>query len=266
MPLDGPTSKVLIVDDDKVMSDLLLALLAFEGYDVAHAVSGQEALEQAGEMGPSLGVVLCDLQMPGMPGQELAAALSRARSDGALSADTVLLGMSGSKPAEEERRDFDAFLLKPFSVRDFGSLVKQVRKQRSSQESSLTPSREDGPISGSSGAKTAPLSGKLPPLDGKTYGQLRSKLGADQLRQLYGMTLDDVRSRLGTMANAAIRGDQATIRREAHTIKGSCGMVGALELQALAAATEGGSTVDTSALAEFAAACQRVERMLEETP
>jgi hypothetical protein len=41
-------------------------------------------------------------------------------------------------------------------------------------------------------------------------------------------------------------------------------MVGAFELQELAAATEGGSAVDTSCLADFAAACQRLQRMLDE--
>ncbi|HEY8308988.1 MAG TPA: Hpt domain-containing protein, partial [Gemmatimonadaceae bacterium] len=75
---------------------------------------------------------------------------------------------------------------------------------------------------------------------------------------------DDVRVRVERIAAAAKCGDQATIRQEAHTIKGSCGMVGALELQALAAAAEGGSPVDTSALADFDSACKRLERMLNE--
>jgi hypothetical protein len=41
-------------------------------------------------------------------------------------------------------------------------------------------------------------------------------------------------------------------------------MMGALELQALAAATEGGSPIDTSALANFDSACKRLQRMLNE--
>jgi HPt (histidine-containing phosphotransfer) domain-containing protein len=81
---------------------------------------------------------------------------------------------------------------------------------------------------------------------------------------MYDMTLQDVLVRLGRLADAAWRGDQPAIRQEAHTIKGSCGMLGALELQALAAATEGGSPLDTSALADFDSACKRLQRMLSE--
>jgi HPt (histidine-containing phosphotransfer) domain-containing protein len=81
---------------------------------------------------------------------------------------------------------------------------------------------------------------------------------------MYEMTLEDVRARLKRIADAAGRDDQPTIRQEAHTIKGSCGMMGALELQALAAATEGGSPIDTSALANFDSACKRLQRMLNE--
>jgi HPt (histidine-containing phosphotransfer) domain-containing protein len=108
------------------------------------------------------------------------------------------------------------------------------------------------------------IQSRRPPLDDNIFEQLKSKIGAESLRQLYDMTLEDVRARLERIATAAQQGDQLTVRHEAHTIKGSCGMVGALELQALAAATEGGSPVDTSALADFDSACNRLQRMLSE--
>jgi HPt (histidine-containing phosphotransfer) domain-containing protein len=104
----------------------------------------------------------------------------------------------------------------------------------------------------------------VPPLDDRTFEQLKSKVGSELLRQMYEMTLDDVRARLKRIADAVEQGDQPTIRHEAHTIKGSCGMMGALELQTLAAATEGGSPVDTSALANFDSACKRLQSMLNE--
>jgi HPt (histidine-containing phosphotransfer) domain-containing protein len=113
-------------------------------------------------------------------------------------------------------------------------------------------------------AESAGDPARRPPLQERTFAQLRSKLGDGQLRELYGMTLDDVQMRLKRIAAAAERGDSAVVRQEAHTIKGSCGMVGAAELQELAAATEGGSAVDTSALANFDRACERLRRMLGE--
>jgi HPt (histidine-containing phosphotransfer) domain-containing protein len=195
-------------------------------------------------------VILCDIHMPGMRGGELATALLAARSDGALPANTVLLAMSGSALREEDARSFDGFLRKPFAIADFTEAVATARSRQPRTSTALE--------------RDEVLAAERPPLDNKIFEQLRSKIGAESLRQLYEMTLDDVRTRVGRIAMAARSGDQPTVRHEAHTIKGSCGMVGALELQALAAATEGGSPVDTSALADFDSACQRLQRMLNE--
>lgn len=244
-------TQVLIVDDDPIMGELLDALLTVEGYRVTRALSGEEALEVAREGTPKPNVILCDIQMPGMRGGELASNLRTSRADGELPGDIVILAMSGSAPRADESKSFDGFLLKPFTVADLTRAIEQARTRAAAPSAEA----EEPPTATSSGR---------PPLDDTIFEQLKSKLGGDTLRQLYDMTLDDVRARLRRIADAAERGDQATVRQEAHTIKGSCGMVGALELQALAAATEGGSPIDTSALENFDSACNRLERMLNE--
>jgi CheY-like chemotaxis protein len=243
-------TRVLVVDDDVIMGELLAALMAVEGYSVTHAGSGEEALRRVQKTSPKPNVILCDLHMPGMHGGELVTALLAARADGTLPAMTTLLAMSGSAPLDELTSSLDGFLRKPFTIVDFAEAVEsaQVRRPRSA----VAPERGD----------ITPR--ERPPLDNKIFEQLRSKIGGESLRQLYELTLDDVRARVSRIATAANSGDQRTVRHEAHTIKGSCGMVGALELQALAAATEGGSPVDTSALADFDSACQRLQSMLNE--
>lgn len=244
---------MLIVDDDPVMGELLDALLTVEGYRVTRAHSGEEALQVAREGTPKPDIILCDIQMPGMRGGELAETLAAARAAGTLPASSMILAMSGSSPGADELQSFDGLLRKPFSVADFTQAVKQARRQTASRIPAETvwPLADEGP-------------GLIPPVDNKIFEQLKSKVGSELLRQMYEMTLEDVHTRLARIADAAERGDQASIRHEAHTIKGSCGMLGALELQALAAATEGGSPVDTSALANFDSACKRLQRMLNE--
>ncbi len=246
-------TQVLIVDDDPIMGELLDALLTVDGYRVTRALSGEEALEVAREGTPKPSVILCDIQMPGMRGGELAKALTAERAAGILPSETVILAMSGSGPRGEELQAFDAFLHKPFSVADFAQAIGHARTRTAQSATSI-----DEQLS------TNESSNGRPPLNDTIFEQLKSKIGGDSLGQLYDMTLDDVRVRIDRIAAAAERGDLATIRQEAHTIKGSCGMVGALELQALAAATEGGSPVDTSALADFDSACKRLQRMLSE--
>ncbi len=245
-------TQVLVVDDDPIMGELLDALLTIEGYRVTRAVSGGEAIQVAREGTPTPDVILCDIQMPGMRGGELARSLAKMRAEGALSGDTVILAMSGSSPSPEELQSFDGSLRKPFSVADLGEAVAQARAKSGEQ------------VSTGKFRATVEAPAPRPPLDQNIFDKLKSKIGSDSLRQLYDMTLEDVRARLERMAAAAQSGDDTTVRQEAHTIKGSCGMVGALELQALATATEGGSAVDTSALADFDSACQRLERMLNE--
>jgi CheY-like chemotaxis protein len=246
-------TQVLIVDDDPVMGELLDALLTVEGFRVTRALSGEEALQVAREGTPKPSVILCDIQMPGMGGGELGRVLIAERASGMLPPDTVILAMSGSSPRTEESDSFDGFLRKPFTVGDFTRAIEQGRARSlhfACGESEDVVAEES--------------SSRRPPLDDTIFEQLKMKIGGESLRQLYDMTLEDVRARLGRIAVAAERGDQATVRQEAHTIKGSCGMVGALELQALATATEGGSPVDTSALADFDSACNRLQRMLNE--
>jgi CheY-like chemotaxis protein/HPt (histidine-containing phosphotransfer) domain-containing protein len=243
--------QVLIVDDDPVMGELLDALLSVEGYRVTRAHSGEEALQVAREGTPKPDIILCDIQMPGMRGGELATILAAARAAGTLPATSVILAMSGSSPAGDELQSFDGLLRKPFSVADFMQAVADARKQAVGRIAPEQPSTSNSPT-------------RVPPVDDNIFEQLKSKVGTDLLRQMYEMTLEDVRTRLDRITDAAGRGDVPTIRHEAHTIKGSCGMMGALELQALAAATEGGSPVDTSALADFDSACKRLQRMLSE--
>ena len=59
---------VLVVDDDKDIRETLQELLEDEGYDVATARNGAEALERARQVQP--GLVILDLFMPGMDGSE----------------------------------------------------------------------------------------------------------------------------------------------------------------------------------------------------
>ncbi|MFO0679184.1 MAG: response regulator [Polyangiaceae bacterium] len=59
---------VLVVDDDEDIRDLLVEILRGEGYSVATATHGQEALEVLGTMSPRL--ILLDLNMPVMGGIE----------------------------------------------------------------------------------------------------------------------------------------------------------------------------------------------------
>src|SRR5438309_6202228 len=67
--------RVLVVDDDKVIRQLIAANLTLEGFDVATAVDGQDCLNKVLVIAPD--VILLDLMMPRLDGGETAIQLRK---------------------------------------------------------------------------------------------------------------------------------------------------------------------------------------------
>ncbi len=249
MPPEPLVPRLLILDDDELMRDLLAALLSPEEYQLRFAASGEEALQLlAHDEAPAF--MLTDLQMPGLEGEALAGKLRDALPPGAL-----LIGMSGSQPSNTTLAALDGFLRKPFSAEDLATTVRsaQSRHVRPRDDASPQPTAQT----------VASHTATLPPLDETIFHSLAKSIPAPQLSQLYAMTLDDVAKRHARMEAALAAADISTLQREAHTVKGSCGFVGAAELQALAAHLETGTTPDTATLAEIPAASLRLRSMLK---
>ena len=103
--------QILVVDDDDLSREVLAVLLQRAGYVVETADSGDGALLnlQAAHALPE--VILTDLQMPGTSGNQLARSLR-----GLCGPATTLLAMSASAPDDGSDREFDGFLLKPFTM------------------------------------------------------------------------------------------------------------------------------------------------------
>ncbi|MDD5221045.1 MAG: response regulator [Candidatus Paceibacterota bacterium] len=59
-------SKILIVEDDKFLRELISRKLVKEGYDIAEAVDGEEGIKKSEEFMPEL--ILLDLILPGIDG------------------------------------------------------------------------------------------------------------------------------------------------------------------------------------------------------
>lgn len=228
----------MVVDDDEVSREVLALLSQAQGYTVDTADSGDAALLQlkAAESKPE--IVLTDMQMPGTMGAELARQLRVVCGTG-----TTLLAMSGNRPGKEATRGFDGFLLKPFTMAQLAAAIAR----------------------GTAGV--APEA--VPPttvLNEAVYEKLAKSIKPEQLEQLYTLCLADAEKRIAGMRRAASKGDDATYKREAHAIKGGCGMVGATELQSIATAmeTQGIRANHVASLDEFLLACERLRRILIE--
>jgi CheY-like chemotaxis protein/HPt (histidine-containing phosphotransfer) domain-containing protein len=116
-----------------------------------------------------------------------------------------------------------------------------------------------------------PSTGTAPPmLDEVIYRQLADSMPAPQLREMYALCLRDVRARIVAMRRQIEAKDGVAFVREAHSIKGACGMLGATELHRMAAELEANGPEAVVAdclqavnsLDNLTCACDRVERIL----
>ena len=108
--------RVLLVDDEAVMRDLIRFSLAQAGLEVVEAGDGVEALEKLNAFAPDL--VVLDLMLPGMPGLELCQRL-RSRADTArLPIIVVSAKSSATDKALGLAMGADDYITKPFSPRD----------------------------------------------------------------------------------------------------------------------------------------------------
>ncbi len=112
---------VLVVDDDDAIRDSLSMLLEDEGYPVATASNGQEALDYL-QSGPRPCLILLDLKMPVMNGQEFRSAQQLDADISAIPVAVISAHVTTQVRAEVEA---DAFLPKPV---DIDALLETVER------------------------------------------------------------------------------------------------------------------------------------------
>ncbi|WP_125570505.1 response regulator YycF [Lacticaseibacillus songhuajiangensis] len=117
--------KILVVDDEKPISDIVKFNLTKEGYTVVTAFDGEEALSQFKEESPDL--VLLDLMLPKIDGLEVARQI---RKDN----DTPII-MLTAKDSEIDKvlgleLGADDYVTKPFSNRELVARVKANLRRR----------------------------------------------------------------------------------------------------------------------------------------
>ena len=248
MPTSQIPQSLLVIDDDEVFRGLLHALLTAEGYTLTLAASGDEALQLL-RGGHRFDLILSDIQMPELEGDALATTLRQTMPPGAL-----LIGMSASEPPPGTQKLFDSFLLKPFQVQLLRDAIDEAETRKRAGDHQTQHQRL---------LDAAVPCSLMTPLDNKIFHSLLAMISASKLRELFAMALIDIGKRHKRIEEAAAGGDLITVQREAHAIKGSCGMIGAKELHHLAASIEDGTTLNTSAIEEIPRACDRLQRMLD---
>jgi len=125
-------NKIVVIDDEPSVREVVQAYLEKSGYNVFVAASGSEGLSLAERIQPAL--IVLDLMLPDVSGEEICTDV-RGRSD-------VPILMLTAKAGEEERivglaSGADDYVVKPFSPRELVARVKAVLRRTQSVETPL---------------------------------------------------------------------------------------------------------------------------------
>ncbi|MBN1105544.1 MAG: response regulator transcription factor [Deltaproteobacteria bacterium] len=123
-----PRQKILVVDDEEDILELLRFNLAKEGFTVACAASGEEALKAAKAEVPDL--VLLDLMLPGMDGLQVARRLKEEETTRAI--PIVMLTAKGEESDIVAGLELgaDDYVTKPFSNKVLVARVRAVLRRK----------------------------------------------------------------------------------------------------------------------------------------
>lgn len=120
-------TKVLLIEDDRALADILTYNLRQAGYDVLHASDGQDGLAQAQLKTPEL--ILLDLMLPVVDGLEVC---RRLRAD-PVTRDTLILMLTAKAEESDELIGFtmgaDDYVSKPFSVKILLQRIKALERR-----------------------------------------------------------------------------------------------------------------------------------------
>ena len=126
-------ARILVVDDEKVIREILTEFLTMEGYQVGAAEDGQKALDELALR--SYDLIISDLKMPRMSGLQL---LERLAADGTNVLTVIMTGFGTVETAiEAMKRGAYDYILKPFKVEEVIHVVQRALYQRRLQAENL---------------------------------------------------------------------------------------------------------------------------------
>ncbi len=139
-----PRARILVVEDEARLRQLLRLYLERAGYEVAEAADGRGALEAVDEVPPDLLVV--DLMLPGLQGEALIRAI-RETSD-------VPILIASAKRSDVERiaglrLGADDYLPKPYNVHELVERVHAILRRGGTVRAEPPPSPSRSPVDGS---------------------------------------------------------------------------------------------------------------------
>jgi two-component system OmpR family response regulator len=157
--------RILVVDDEPHITNLLRVGLSYEGFVVATAEDGQGALEQVDHFKPHL--VILDLMLPGIDGLDLAERLRR-------DPDLLIIMLTARDQLQDRiaglKTGADDYVVKPFDFEELLARIRAVARRRLPAHSEVLRA---GPITLDQPRRVVTVDGSIVDLTLKEYELLR---------------------------------------------------------------------------------------------
>ena len=161
-------ARVMVVDDDVTVREVVVTYLRAAGYDVGEAADGEAALDGLRDRRPDL--VVLDLMLPGIDGLEVCRRI-RAKGDDVPVIMLTALGSETDRVVGLER-GADDYVTKPFSPRELVLRVESVLR-RVGERGTVKGSVSDGDLVVDSTEHSASLAGRRLSLTAREFDLLR---------------------------------------------------------------------------------------------
>jgi len=136
--------RILIIEDDPDILEILEYNLANEGFDVVCAVDGERGLREAAAKKPAL--ILLDLMLPGIPGLEVCRRMRS--SNGTRDVPIIMVTAKGEEADTVAGLEVgaDDYVVKPFRIRELVARVNAVLRRAAEPPLGETDKLERGRI------------------------------------------------------------------------------------------------------------------------
>jgi two-component system sensor histidine kinase/response regulator len=221
-------ARILLAEDNLLNQQIATEILEDEGFVVEIANNGQEAVNMANKS--QYDIVLMDMQMPIMDGLEATKTIRQKFSNNALPILAMTANASDADRYKCLEAGMNAHITKPIDPNLlFAGLAKWIKGKNSNlinDEKTVISAKEEIQVPEINGVDSRlglqVAAGKV-----SLYIKMLKTFSADQIN-----AVSDIKRALDIS-------DYLTAQRVAHTLKGTCGSIGATEIQKIAGEVEG---------------------------
>lgn len=229
--------KILVIDDDRAMRQVVRCTLELDGHEVLTAVTVAEGLELALEQQPD--AILLDSVLPGVDGL---AGLAAIRENTRTQAIPVISFSSRSDPndiTKARQAGAAGYITKPFDPDGLAAAIVDILSGAAGSGDELPPAggKDTEESVADRGSVLAAIQALIPDLETR---KARYTVNAGAMdTELLALFADQAREHVEAINTAFACGDAETVKLRAHSVKGIGGTMGAPEISVLAEEMEG---------------------------